>query len=96
MHPMTKDNDSRKLATQEDHAAHPMIQDKCSRRLTDEGTGWRARRKESFTRLCDSTKHSGATVVGLPFGYPTVVVPGSRQGKPIEAHEVYRVAQVAG
>ena len=26
-------------------------------------------------------------VVGLPFGYPTVVVPGSRQGKPIEAHE---------
>ena len=36
-------------------------------------------RKESFTRLCDSTKHS---VVGLPFEYPTVVVPGSRQGRP--------------
>ena len=35
-------------------------------------------------------------VVGLPFGYPTVVVPGSRQEKPIGAHEVYRVAQVAG
>ena len=41
--------------------------------------------------LIDST-----IVVGLPFGSPTVVVPGSRQGKPIEAHEVYRVAQVAG
>ena len=39
-------------------------------------------RKESFTRLYDSTKHSGATVVGLPFKYPTVVVPGSRQGRP--------------
>ena len=36
------------------------------------------------------------TVVGLTIGSPTVVVPGSRQGKPIEAHEVYRVAQVAG
>ena len=84
MHPMTKDNDSRKLATQEDHAVHPMIQDKCSRRLTDEGTGWRARGKESFTRLCDSTKHSGATVVGLPFGSPTVVVPESRPLKPMK------------
>ena len=36
------------------------------------------------------------TVVGLTIGSPTVVVPGSRQGNPIEAHEVYRVAQVAG
>ena len=74
---------------------HPMIQGKCSRSSTGKGTRWRARRKESFTRLCDSNKHSGATVVGLPFGSSTVVVPGSRQVKPIEANEVYRVAQVA-
>jgi len=37
------------------------------------------RRKESFTRLYDSTKHSGATVVGSLFGCPTVWIPGSRQ-----------------
>ena len=37
------------------------------------------RRKESFTRLYDSTKHSGAPVVGSLFDYPTVGIPGSRQ-----------------
>ena len=50
------------------------------------------RRKESFTRLYDSTKHSGATDVGSLFDCPTVVVPGSRpdslmtraQGRPKE------------
>ena len=37
------------------------------------------RRKESFTRLYDLTKHSGAPVVGSLFDYPTVGIPGSRQ-----------------
>ena len=42
------------------------------------------RRKESFTRLYDSTKHSGAPVVGSLFDCPTVGTPGSRQ-----AHQPY-------
>ena len=37
------------------------------------------RRKESFTRLCDSTKHSGATDVGSLFDCPTLGIPGARQ-----------------
>ena len=55
------------------------------------------RRKESFARLYDSTKHSGALVVGLPFDYPTVKVPGSRQDYkgPRKAQQGQRAAQVS-
>ena len=35
----------------------------------------------------------GTDVVGLPFGSPTMVVPGSRQGRSSEAQQGYREAQ---
>ena len=36
-------------------------------------------RRRALTRISDSTKHSGATDVGLPSGYPTMTVPGARK-----------------
>ena len=53
-----------------------------------------SRKKESSVRLCASTKHSGATDVGLPCGWPTMRLPGPRQGwkGPQKAHSGYLIS----
>jgi hypothetical protein len=47
--------------------------------LSLSGTRRRAQEERVLTRIFDSTKHTGAPVVGLPFDYPTVKIPGARQ-----------------
>jgi hypothetical protein len=42
---------------------------------------WRSRRLKKLkfgdsTRVCDSSGVSGATDVGMPFGYPRISIPG--------------------
>ena len=62
-------------------------------KLKNKQAGGGPRRKKSFARLYDPTKHSGATDAGLPFDKPTMRLPGPRRAgeSPQKVHQGCRV-----